>query len=106
MGIDVSALVATLGLGGFALGFALRDAISNLLAGILILIYRPFQVGDQVKVGAAEGVVHEVNLRYTVLAGSDGTRHLIPNSMTFTTTVRVKEEGTESSEGDRETKGA
>jgi small-conductance mechanosensitive channel len=44
MGVNVSALVASLGLTGFALGFALRDALSNFLAGILILFYRPFHI--------------------------------------------------------------
>jgi small conductance mechanosensitive channel len=45
MGVDVTALVPGLGLTGFALGFALRDAVSTLLAGILIILYQPFQVG-------------------------------------------------------------
>ena len=48
MGINVSALVASLGLTGFAFGFALRDAISNLLAGVLILLYRPFRLGEHI----------------------------------------------------------
>jgi len=46
LGINVSALVAGLGLTGFALGFALKDTISNLLAGMLILIYHPFNIND------------------------------------------------------------
>ena len=50
MGINVSALVAGLGLTGFALGFALRDILSNLLAGALIIVYRPFHRGDQIAV--------------------------------------------------------
>jgi small-conductance mechanosensitive channel len=49
LGIDISALVAGLGLTGFALGFAFRDALSNLLAGVLILLYRPFEVGDRIR---------------------------------------------------------
>ena len=46
LGVDVSALVTGLGLTGFALGFAIKDTISNILAGVLLLIYRPFQIGD------------------------------------------------------------
>ena len=42
VGVDVSALVAGLGLTGFALGFAIKDTISNILAGVLLLVYRPF----------------------------------------------------------------
>jgi small conductance mechanosensitive channel len=57
MGIHVEPLVASLGLTGFAVGFALRDAISNLLAGVLILTYRPFRSGDRIAVAGFEGVV-------------------------------------------------
>ncbi len=46
LGVNVSALVAGLGLTGFALGFALKDTISNLLSGVLILLYRPFVIGN------------------------------------------------------------
>ncbi|MFQ5584438.1 MAG: mechanosensitive ion channel family protein, partial [Calditrichia bacterium] len=55
MGIDVSAMIAGLGLTGFALGFAFKDALSNLLAGILIIFYQPFSYGDQIRVSACEG---------------------------------------------------
>ena len=47
LGVDVSALVAGLGLTGFAIGFALKDTISNLLSGVLILLYRPFEIGNR-----------------------------------------------------------
>jgi small-conductance mechanosensitive channel len=50
VGIDVTALVAGLGLTGFAIGFALKDIISNALSGILILIYKPFHHGDHIAV--------------------------------------------------------
>lgn len=88
MGVNVSALVASLGLTGFALGFALKDALSNLLAGALILIYQPFQCGDTIKVAGCEGKVMEINLRYTILK-SDGRTHLIPNATLYTNTVDI-----------------
>src|SRR5690242_7782549 len=78
MGVNVSALVASLGLTGFALGFALRDAIANLLAGILILVFRPFHYGDRIKVVGFEGTVIGIDLRYTTIRGAS-ERHLIPN---------------------------
>jgi small-conductance mechanosensitive channel len=83
LGVDVTALVAGLGLTGFALGFALKDALSNLLAGVLILFYHPFRCGDRIKIGGCEGVVMDMNLRYTKLDGGD-TEFLIPNSTCFT----------------------
>ena len=91
MGINVSALVASLGLTGFALGFALRDAISNLLAGVLILLYRPFHVGDHIKVAGLEGRVIALDLRYTTIQDK-GARHLIPNQTLYTNPVTVLEQ--------------
>lgn len=85
-GVNVSALVASLGLTGFALGFALKDALSNLLAGVLILIYRPFKRHDRISVAGFEGIVIETDLRYTTLQGED-KRILIPNSTLFTHSI-------------------
>jgi len=48
LGVNVSALVAGLGLTGFALGYAMKDTISNLLSGVLILLYRPFEIGNRI----------------------------------------------------------
>ena len=73
---------------GFALGFALKDALSNLLAGALILIYRPFRKGDKISVSGGEGEVVEVNFRYTVLLDSANT-YLIPNSTLLTNLIKV-----------------
>jgi len=88
LGVDVSALVAGLGLTGFALGFALKDTISNLLSGILILLYKPFKVGDKVKISGHTGVVLSIDLRYTKLE-SDDSEILVPNSKLFTDPVIV-----------------
>ncbi len=88
--LDVTALVAGLGLTGFALGFALRDIISNTLAGVLILLYRPFQRGDRISVAGSEGVVSEIDLRYTTLVVDEDTRVLVPNSTLFTNSIRVE----------------
>jgi small-conductance mechanosensitive channel len=88
VGINISALVAGLGLTGFALGFAFRDALSNLLAGILIFFYRPFQRGDQIAVVGFEGVVAAIDLRYTTLKNGEKT-FLIPNSTLFTNPITL-----------------
>ena len=88
VGINVSALVAGLGLTGFALGFAFKDTISNILSGVLILLYRPFNIGDKIKVAGYEGKVISVDLRYTKLDSEEGTV-LIPNSKCFTDPVVV-----------------
>jgi small conductance mechanosensitive channel len=89
MGIHVEPLVASLGLTGFALGFALRDAISNLLAGVLILTYRPFRSGDRIAVSGFEGIVVNIDLRYTTLADGDNV-HLIPNQTMYSNPVTLR----------------
>ena len=91
LGFKVSALVASLGLTGFALGFALRDALSNLLAGILILVYRPFQVNDRISVAGQTGVVVKIDLRYTTI-DADGKIVLLPNATLFTNAITLLKE--------------
>jgi small conductance mechanosensitive channel len=88
VGVNVSAAVAGLGLTGFGLSLALKDLLSNLLSGAMILMYRPFHVGDRIAVQAHEGVVSQINLRYTVLRG-ETARVMIPNSLILTEVVRV-----------------
>jgi len=88
MGVNVAPIIAGLGLGGFALGFALRDALSNLLAGVLIIIYQPFKEGDVISVSGCQGTVTETNLRYTVLEG-DHERFMLPNSLIFTNPLKI-----------------
>ena len=88
LGVNVSALVAGLGLTGFALGYAMKDTISNLLSGVLILLYRPFETGDRIKVSGYEGIVISIDLRYTEL-DSEGNKVLIPNSKLFTDPITV-----------------
>lgn len=88
IGINVSAMVAGLGLTGFAVGFALKDTISNILSGVLILLYRPFIVGDKIKVADFEGNVISVDLRYTILE-LEASIVLIPNAKCFIDPVIV-----------------
>ena len=94
LGVNVSALVAGLGLTGFALGFAFRDALSNVLAGILIFMYHPFRRGDHIAVTGFEGVVIGIDLRYTTLR-AEGKILLIPNSTLFTNPISVTNATTE-----------
>jgi small conductance mechanosensitive channel len=88
MRVNISALVAGLGLGGFALGFALKDTLSNTLAGFLVLLHKPFKVGDEITVAGCTGVVVEMNLRYTVLQSGQKTC-LIPNGSLYTNTITI-----------------
>lgn len=88
IGVDVSALVAGLGLTSFALGFALQDILSNVLSGVLLLVYRPFRLGNYVRVGANEGHVVAIDLRYTTLR-TPSQYILIPNQVLFKESIIV-----------------
>ena len=92
LGIDVSALVAGLGLTGFAVGFAVKDILSNWLSGILILVYEPFRRGDYVSIAGTPGLagtVVAIDFRYTSLQ-TDDQLVLVPNANLFTKEIIVK----------------
>ncbi len=88
LGIDVTAVVTGLGLTGFALGFAFKDIISNMLAGFLVLIFEPFRRNDRISVSSLEGVVTQITLRYTTLENGE-QQILIPNSNLLTNPITV-----------------
>lgn len=86
-GLNVSALVTGLGLTGFALGFALKDVLSNLLSGIMLLLYRPFNIGDQIRMGEYEGTIETIRMRDTLVRAHDGRLIVIPNTKLITEVV-------------------
>ena len=84
-----SDVISFLGIGGVAVGFAFRDILQNFLAGILLLLTEPFQIGDQIVVGGYEGVVEDIQTRATFIRTYDGRRAVIPNADLFTQKVLV-----------------
>ena len=82
-------ILASLGVGSVAIGFAFKDILQNMLAGILILIRQPFQVGDQIISGDQEGTVERIETRATFLKTYDGRSVVIPNSDIYTDKVTV-----------------
>jgi|TARA_Y100001970_G_scaffold85520_1_gene107877 small-conductance mechanosensitive channel len=91
LGIDVSAMVAGLGLTGFALGFALKDTLSNFISGVLVLIYKPFNIEDFITVDKYSGKVRDINLRYTVII-QEGNEVLVPNSFIFSKPIIINKD--------------
>ncbi len=87
--VSAGDLFNLLGIGGVAIGFAFRDVLQNLLAGILILLTRPFHIGDQIRQGDEEGTVEDIWIRATVLRTYDNRRILIPNASLFTDKIEV-----------------
>lgn len=88
--VTPASLFSLLGVGGVAIGFAFRDILQNLLAGILLLLTRPFRIGDQIVVGDAEGTVEDIQVRATIIRTYDNLQVVIPNTQLFTGRVTVK----------------
>jgi small conductance mechanosensitive channel len=80
LGVKVGPVLAVIGAAGFVVAFALQDSLGNLASGIMILIYRPFDVGDAVDVGGVSGKVNSMNLVSTTITTFDNKVVVVPNS--------------------------
>ncbi|WGV27684.1 mechanosensitive ion channel family protein [Halotia branconii] len=89
-GLSLGDIIATLGLGSVAVGFAFQDIFKNFLAGILLLLQEPFRIEDQVIIGDYEGTVERIDIRTTKIRTYQGERVIIPNSTVFTSAVQVR----------------
>ena len=87
--VSAQDLIGILGLSSIAIGFAFRDIAQNFLAGILLLITRPFRIGDQIIVAEFEGTVEDIETRATHIRTYDGRAVVIPNAVLFTQSVTV-----------------
>jgi small conductance mechanosensitive channel len=88
MGIDVGPMLAGLGVAGFVIGFALKDTLSNFASGMMILIYRPFDVGDAVEVDGVLGKVKAMTLVSTTVLTFDNQQLMIPNNNIWGNTIK------------------
>jgi small-conductance mechanosensitive channel len=79
----LSGLVAGLGIAGFTIGFALQDVAKNFVAGMLLLVMQPFDIGDAIQVSGHSGTVLDISLRSTDLRTWDGLHVIIPNTDVF-----------------------
>ncbi len=87
LGVRIGPLVAAAGVGGVALAFAVRSILENFLAGILLLLRRPFRPGDEIETLDFSGVVEDVNLRAVVLHTHDGRRVFLPNGRVLSSAI-------------------
>jgi small conductance mechanosensitive channel len=87
LGIQTASLIALLGAAGLAVGLALQGSLSNFAAGVLIVLFRPYKVGDWIEGGGVSGAVEEVQILTTVLKTGDNKRVIIPNSQIMGTTI-------------------
>ena len=79
LGVPMASVVTVLASGGLAVGMSLQGALSNLAGGIMLMVFKPFKVGDYITGGGAEGSVKEVTMFYTVLTTVDNKRITVPN---------------------------
>ncbi|MEM8867534.1 MAG: mechanosensitive ion channel domain-containing protein [Verrucomicrobiota bacterium] len=81
LGIQTTSFVAILGAAGLAVGLALQGSLSNFAAGVLILIFKPYRVGDYVVAGGAEGIIQEIGIFTTTLITLDNRTQILPNAI-------------------------
>ncbi len=82
-------LIAGLGVSSVAIGFAFKDILQNWLAGLLILIRQPFEIGDQIVVNGHEGTVNKIETRATIITTYTGVKIVVPNSDIYTNALNV-----------------
>src|ERR1700730_18487100 len=87
IGIQATSLVAVLGAASLAIGLALQGTLSNMAAGVMLLLFRPFRIGDSVEVAGKSGTVKNLNLFMMELASGDNIQVLIPNGQVWGTAV-------------------
>lgn len=80
IGVQTTSFVALVGAAGLAIGLALQGSLSNFAAGVLILLFRPFNVGDSITVGGISGKVHEIQIFTSILLSPDNKKIIIPNA--------------------------
>jgi len=87
LGVSTASLLTVLGAAGLAVGLALKDSLSSIAAGVMLMVLRPFTVGDYVTVAGQGGTVQKVTIFHTQLATPDNQRILVPNSAILGATI-------------------
>lgn len=87
-GMNTASIIALLGAAGLAVGFALKDTLGNIAAGIMLLFLRPFRTGDFIEFGSNMGTVREINLFTTILETFDGLYLAAPNGLIWSSSIK------------------
>lgn len=88
VGVQIGPVLAGLGIVGFIIGFALQETLSNFASGVMILIYRPFDVGDAIEAGGVSGKVKQMSLVSTTITTFDNQRVIVPNKKIWGDVIR------------------
>jgi small conductance mechanosensitive channel len=87
IGIQATSLIAVLGAASLAVGLALQGTLSDIAAGVMLLFFRPFKIGDSIEVAGKSGTVRDLNLFMTELASGDNVQVLMPNRQVWGTSI-------------------
>lgn len=87
LGVDTTSLIALLGAAGLAIGLALQSSLSNLAAGVMLVIFRPFSKGDFVEAAGASGVVDVISIFTTTMTTPDNKEVIVPNSQILSNNI-------------------
>ncbi len=80
VGVETNSFLAIIGAAGLAVGLALQGSLSNFAAGVMMVIFQPFHIGDYVEAGGAEGKVSEIQIFHTIIITKDNKRIIVPNA--------------------------
>jgi len=80
LGIETNSFLAIIGAAGLAVGLALQGSLSNFAAGVMMMIFRPFGIGDYIEAGGAEGTVNEIQTFSTIITTKDSKKVIVPNA--------------------------
>lgn len=87
LGVNTTSLLAVLGAAGLAVGLALKDSLSNFAAGVMLILFRPFKIGDFIEAAGTSGVVEHIQVFSTVLRTGDNREIIVPNGAIFRGTI-------------------
>jgi small conductance mechanosensitive channel len=87
IGIQATSLIAVIGAASLAIGLALQGTLSNMAAGVMLLLFRPFRLGDDIEVAGKRGTVRDLDLFMTELAGAENVQILVPNSQIWNAAI-------------------
>ncbi len=87
LGVNTTSAMAILGAAGLAVGLALKDSLSSFAAGVMLIIFRPFKLGDFVEAGGVSGVVEEIRIFHTMLKTGDNREVTMPNAQIYSGTI-------------------
>lgn len=80
LGVQTTSFVAIIGAAGLAVGLALQGSLGNFASGVMLILFKPFKLGDAVTAAGNSGIVHDIGIFHSVIVTSDGKKVIIPNS--------------------------